>query len=122
MAGAPSFAAAVMKSPGLKNLLTPLAKTYARMSGYRQMGLKYDDLIPEENDTMQRALGRLSDREAYDRAFRLRNAQQLSLQHQLLPQDKWIKESEDTRYVTPLADEIHNEAIERAEFDNLRVK
>lgn len=122
MSGAPSFAAAVLKSASLKNMLMPLAKTYARLAGYRQMGLKYDDLIPEENDTMQRALGRLSDKEAYDRAFRIRTAMQCSMTHHLLPQDRWVTEQDDVRYITPLADELHKEAMERAEFDTLSVK
>ena len=63
-----------------------------------------DDLIPEENDTVQLALKRLPPKEAYDRVFRLRRAFQVkspalenvvstcsrgflqcSIAHQLLP-------------------------------------
>ena len=36
-----------------------------------------DDLIPEENDTVQLALKRLPPKEAYDRVFRLRRAFQV---------------------------------------------
>lgn len=39
-----------------------------------------DDLIPEENDTVQLALKRLPPKEAYDRVFRLRRAFQVALQ------------------------------------------
>jgi hypothetical protein len=36
-----------------------------------------DDLIPEENDTVQLALKRLPPKEAYDRVFRIRRAFQV---------------------------------------------
>jgi hypothetical protein len=41
------------------------------------LGLRHDDLIPEENDTVQLALKRLPPKEAYDRVFRLRRAFQV---------------------------------------------
>ncbi len=62
---------------------------------------------------MQKALHRLTPRESYDRAYRIRLAQQCSMSHTLLPQDKWVKDSEDTRYVTPIAEEILREDMER---------
>lgn len=40
-------------------------------------GLRADDLIPEENDTVQLALKRLPPKDAYDRVFRLRRAFQV---------------------------------------------
>ena len=36
-----------------------------------------DDLIPEENEVVQRALKRLSPKESYDRVFRMRRAFQV---------------------------------------------
>ena len=39
-----------------------------------------DDLIPEESEIMQRALKRLSPKDAYDRVFRMRRAFQVHLQ------------------------------------------
>lgn len=72
-----------------------------------------DDLLPEENDTVQTALKRLRPQEAYDRVFRLRrafqvlldrkyrqvghqvaNMLQLSMSHQLLPKEEWTKPEE----------------------------
>lgn len=38
-----------------------------------------DDLIPEENETVQVALKRLSEKESYDRIFRIRRAFQVCL-------------------------------------------
>lgn len=61
------------------------------------IGLRYDDLMVEENDIAQEALRRLelsNPRAAYDRAYRLRVAQQCSLAHSLLPQEQWTKPEE----------------------------
>jgi ubiquinol-cytochrome c reductase subunit 7 len=57
------------------------------------IGLRYDDLVAEESELVQEALRRLEiaePREAYDRAYRIRAAQQLSLTHQLLPKAQWV--------------------------------
>jgi len=35
-------------------MVQPVANAYAHIAGYRQMGLKYDDLIVEENQQMQK--------------------------------------------------------------------
>jgi hypothetical protein len=40
MVGAPSLASYILKSKTLTQRLMPLAQTYARLAGYRQMGLK----------------------------------------------------------------------------------
>lgn len=64
---------------------------------YFLAGLKYDDLVAEENEIVKEALRRLEiaePRAAYDRAYRIRMAQQLSLTHQLLPKEEWVKASE----------------------------
>jgi hypothetical protein len=43
---------------------------------------------------LSQALGRLSEREAYDRAFRLRTASMCSIAHEELPKEKWVKPEE----------------------------
>ena len=43
----------------------------------RQDYCRADDLIPEESETVQLALKRLSPKEAYDRVFRMRRAFQV---------------------------------------------
>lgn len=70
---------------------------------------------------MQKALTRLTEKESYDRAFRIRTAVQCSATHHLLPREQWVTEAEDKLYVTPIADEIAKEASEREEFDTLKV-
>ena len=61
---------------------------------------RWDDLIEEESDTVQKALKRLPTRESYDRVYRIRRAVQCSYQHKLLPKADWTK-PEDVRF-TPL--------------------
>lgn len=42
------------RTPGLFKALKPVAELYAKASGHRGMGLKWDDLIIEENETVQK--------------------------------------------------------------------
>lgn len=44
----------IQKSPALMKYMAPLGERYKQASGYRQIGLKYDDLIPEENEIVQK--------------------------------------------------------------------
>lgn len=67
----------ILKRPWLTRWMVPLSKWYATRMGYRQLGLRYEDLLPEESETMQKALKRLPPKEAYDRVFRLRRAFQV---------------------------------------------
>ncbi|KAJ2964156.1 hypothetical protein NQZ79_g1021 [Umbelopsis isabellina] len=119
-----SLKSAVQGSKFLSSLLKPVSSTYANVMGYRKIGLRYDDLIVEENDVTQEALRRLTlanPREAYDRVYRLRVAQQCSLSHTLLPEAQWTKPEEDVRYLQPLVDEVATEFAEREAFDNAKV-
>ena len=49
------------------------------------VGLFRDDIISENDPVIEEALKRLSDKEAFDRTFRLRRAIQLNLNHDVLP-------------------------------------
>jgi len=83
--------------------------------------LRYDDLLVEERDDVQKALGRLSTREGYDRAFRIKQASQASVLNTDLPKDKWVPASEDKRYLKPHVLEVVGEDLERQKWDNLTV-
>jgi len=98
--------------------LKRIADKYADLCGYRQHGLKYDDLIIEENDAVQTALRRLTPREEYDRAYRLRVASQLSILHHPLPKEEQLTAEQDQRYLTPLIQEIINVDEERRLLDS----
>lgn len=57
-------------------------------------GLFRDDIISENDPVIQEALLRLSDKEAFDRTFRLRRAIQLNLNHDILPKSEQTKPEE----------------------------
>lgn len=52
------------------------------------------DTVVDTASTPPQAIGRLSEREAYDRAFRLRTASMCAIAHEELPKDQWIKPTE----------------------------
>lgn len=116
-----SFVQQIKSSKPLYRFLKPIASWYANLAGYRKYGLKYDDLIMEENQTMQKAISRLTEREQYDRSYRLRVASQLSILHKELPKEQWTKPDDDVRYITPLIKEIEKENQERIAWDTAKV-
>ncbi|QIW97018.1 hypothetical protein AMS68_002536 [Peltaster fructicola] len=118
----PSLAPFVSKRPWLKNLLQPLSRWYLDNAGYRKLGLRADDLIPEESELVQRALKRLSPKEAYDRVFRMRRAFQCSLTHTLLPKNEWTKTEDDVRYLSPIIKALEAEKTERADLETITIK
>ncbi|KAF2002716.1 14 kDa subunit of cytochrome bd ubiquinol oxidase [Amniculicola lignicola CBS 123094] len=114
---APSLAPFIARRPWLRKWVQPLSNWYCNAAGYRQLGLRADDLIPEENDVVQLALKRLPPKEAYDRVYRLRRAIQCSVAHQLLPKDQWTKPEEDTPYLTQIVEEVETEMKEREDLE-----
>ncbi|QDS76384.1 Cytochrome b-c1 complex subunit 7 [Venturia effusa] len=118
----PSLVNFVIKRPWLKTWLTPIANWYNNAAGYRSLGLRADDLIPEESEVVLLAIKRLPPKEAYDRVFRMRRAFQCSLSHQLLPKEEHTKPEEDVPYLSPLIQEIEKELAEREDLDNMVVK
>ncbi|KAK5094455.1 Cytochrome b-c1 complex subunit 7, mitochondrial [Exophiala xenobiotica] len=118
----PSLAPYILRRPWLKKWMMPFANWYANASGYRKLGLKADDLIPEESMTVQLALKRLPPKEQYDRVFRLRRAFQCSLAHQLLPPEEQMKPEDDRPYIKPLIEAIEAEEKERADLESLSIR
>nr|P46268.1 RecName: Full=Cytochrome b-c1 complex subunit 7; AltName: Full=Complex III subunit 7; AltName: Full=Complex III subunit VII; AltName: Full=Ubiquinol-cytochrome c reductase complex 14 kDa protein [Cyberlindnera jadinii]AAA86879.1 ubiquinol-cytochrome c oxidoreductase subunit VII [Cyberlindnera jadinii] len=111
----------ILRTPVLRSIFVPAAKLFCAYSGYRQLGLKFDDLIHEENPTVQKALSRLPKDEIYARNFRMLTAAQCGITHHLLSADKALKPSEDTPYLLPYLLELEAEAAERVELDNVEV-
>ncbi|KAK8212898.1 Cytochrome b-c1 complex subunit 7, mitochondrial [Zalaria obscura] len=118
----PSLVNQVIKRPWLKRWLMPLSNWYTDAAGYRKLGLRADDLIPEESETVLLALKRLPPKEAYDRVFRMRRAFQCSLSHQLLPKNEHTKPEEDYPYLSPIIKEIEAELAEREDLEAMVVK
>lgn len=53
-----------------------------------------DDLLPSENPVVQEALKRISEKDAFDRTFRLRRAVQLHMTHSELPVHEQVTEEQ----------------------------
>ncbi|TEB36271.1 ubiquinol-cytochrome-c reductase complex subunit 6 [Coprinellus micaceus] len=117
-----SLAPYIQSSKTLSKWVTPVANWYANASRYRQYGFKYDDLVMEETPSVQRALDRLTLRETYDRAYRLKRASQASVLHKPLEKDQWTKSEEDVRYLTPHISNVVAEDAERQKWDTILVK
>ncbi|KAF2117770.1 ubiquinol-cytochrome C reductase complex 14kD subunit-domain-containing protein [Lophiotrema nucula] len=113
----PPLAKFILARPWLLKIVRPIANWHANAAGYRQLGLKIDDLTMEENEIVQLALKRLPPKEAYDRVFRLRRAMQLSVSHQLLPKEQWTKPEEDELYLDKYIKEIEEEMKEREDLE-----
>lgn len=62
------------------------------------LGLFRDDIISENDPVIQEALKRLSDKEMFDRTFRLRRAIQLNLNHDILPKSEHTKPEDVKEY------------------------
>lgn len=75
----------ILRSPALSKVVVPVAQQFVKFAGYRQLGLKFDDIIAEENDIAQTALRRLPEDEGYARAFRMIRAHQSELTHHCCP-------------------------------------
>lgn len=111
----------ILSRPTLSKVVVPVAKAFCAYAGYREMGLKFNDLIAEESPVMQKAISRLPEEESYARVYRNITAHQLALSHQLLPPNKAVKPEEDNHYLIPYILEAEKEAFEKRELDNIEV-
>ncbi|QPH05446.1 Cytochrome b-c1 complex subunit 7 [Epichloe festucae Fl1] len=116
-----SLAPFVLRRPWLANMVMPAANWYANAAGYKKLGLRFDDLVEEERESTQIALGRLSPKESYDRIYRIRRSVQCSYQHKLLPKDQWTKAEEDTPYLTEIIQQVEAELDEKDALDTMSV-
>ncbi|KAL8278404.1 hypothetical protein RQP46_009094 [Phenoliferia psychrophenolica] len=108
----PSFAKQIKQSRGLYKVLKPIADMYSNLAGYRSHGLKYDDILIEENAVVQKALGRLTERESYDRAYRHRVASMCAIAHAPLPKKDWIpKEAVSSAFRLPSRTHTPSDAL-----------
>ncbi|KAG8906052.1 hypothetical protein FRB99_007709 [Tulasnella sp. 403] len=117
-----SLAPAIQKSKSLSKFFLPIAQAYANAVGHRRLGLRYDDLLVEEREDVQKALNRLTPRESYDRVYRLRVLHQQSILHTDLPKEKWLDPKNDVRYLAPVVADVAVEDQERVTWDTMEVK
>ncbi len=96
-----------------------VAASYQNLAGYRQMGLKYDDLLRIEDEAVKEAIKRLPKEELQNRIYRQKRAMQTSI----LQKDS-IKtpttQAQDAHYLLPLVFRVEKELDEKAHYDNLK--
>ncbi|KAF9344099.1 Cytochrome b-c1 complex subunit 7, partial [Mortierella sp. NVP85] len=97
--------------------LQPVANAFVNAAGYRQLGLRYDDILREETDIIREAINRLPEEELYGRVYRMKQGFQYSLSHTIATPDKKLKPEDDIRYLTPVIDEVAAEFAEREDFN-----
>ncbi|KAJ1729207.1 Cytochrome b-c1 complex subunit 7 [Coemansia sp. BCRC 34490] len=114
-----SVARVLQNNTAFRAIVRPLANTWVNLSGYRRLGLRYDDLLREETPIIQEAISRLSRDEIDARNFRHRRAFQLSLSHQELPSPQWTKPQDDYKYLQPLIEDVRLEQAERDAFNSM---
>ncbi|KAK8844038.1 hypothetical protein IAR55_006832 [Kwoniella newhampshirensis] len=118
----PSLAPWIRQRPTLQKFWARWSNWYKNAAGYRQKGYLYDDLIVEENPTVQKAISRLPANQSYDRVFRMRRGLIQSMLHTPLPKEQWTKAEADERYLTPLIEQVVAEEKEREEWDTMVVE
>ncbi|KAJ2704412.1 Cytochrome b-c1 complex subunit 7 [Coemansia spiralis] len=116
-----AIAHSLQNNGAFRALCRPLAGTWVKLSGYRRLGLRYDDLLREETPIIQEAIGRLNRTETDWRVYRQKRAFQLSLSHQELPREQWTKPQDDYQYLQPLIAEVTAEHAERDAFNSMAV-
>ncbi|KAL0268978.1 UNVERIFIED_CONTAM: hypothetical protein PYX00_010735 [Menopon gallinae] len=82
---------------------------------YRKYGLLKDDLLRDIDPDVKEALDRIPEDMLMKRIYRSVRAQQLYLQHSVLPEEEWSKidDVSDHEYLQPYIKEIEAENAER---------
>ncbi|KAJ3136737.1 Cytochrome b-c1 complex subunit 7 [Physocladia obscura] len=110
---------AKLRSIRASNAVTAFSEWHASAMGHRALGLKLDDLIPDEGPIVQEAVRRLPPAEQQERLFRYRRAYQLSTIQSLLEPADQLPTSQDTPYLTPLIELVEAEVATKENFDLL---
>ncbi|XP_059841204.1 cytochrome b-c1 complex subunit 7-like isoform X2 [Hypanus sabinus] len=97
-------------------LLPKLRKWYYNAAGFNKLGLLRDDTLHEDDDVKE-AVRRLPENLYNDRVFRIKRALDLSMKHQILPKEMWVKYEEDIRYLQPYLKEVISERKEKEEWN-----
>ncbi|KFW81092.1 Cytochrome b-c1 complex subunit 7, partial [Manacus vitellinus] len=93
-------------------LIDSIRKWYYNAAGFNKLGLMRDDTLYEDDDVKE-ALKRLPEHLYNERIFRIKRALDLSLKHQILPKDQWVKYEEDNHYLEPYLKEVIRERREK---------
>lgn len=112
----------ILRSSTLSKILKPISNKFNDFAGYRKLGLRFNDIIEEENQVVQTALRRLPSDEKYARNYRIIRAHQQELTHHLLPRNEWIRANDDSNYLLPYILEAEKEVLEKEKLDNMELK
>lgn len=112
----------ILSRPTLAKVVTPLANKFVSFAGYREMGLKFNDILLEETPIMQTAIRRLPADLSYSRNYRILTAHQLALSHQLLPAEKAVKPEEDDHYLIPYILKLKRKLLKKLNWITLKLK
>ncbi|KAJ3060203.1 Cytochrome b-c1 complex subunit 7 [Podochytrium sp. JEL0797] len=99
--------------------LKSFTEWHASTMGHRAMGLKEDDLIPDEGPIVAEAVRRLTPQQTQDRLYRFRRAYALSITQSELSASEQLPASEDTPYLRPLIELVEAEVATKENFDLL---
>ncbi|KAJ3239986.1 Cytochrome b-c1 complex subunit 7 [Chytriomyces hyalinus] len=108
-----------LRSVRSSKALTAFSNWHAGAMGHRALGLKMDDLIPEEGPIVGEALRRLPPKEQQERLFRFRRAYALSVSQIELEAKDQMAASEDQPYLRPMIDIVEAEIATKENFDLL---
>ena len=109
----------INNSRSLKSIISPIAKGYQNLAGYRKLGLQYDDLMRTEDEAVKEALKRLPKNELQLRMFRQKRAMQASLmQKEALSKSEQMAYDQDTPLLRNIVYRVERELAEKAKYDS----
>ncbi|KXJ14074.1 cytochrome b-c1 complex subunit 7 [Exaiptasia diaphana] len=100
-----------------QRLFSAFQDWYIYAAGYRQIGLRREDLLSDDDPDVVEALKRIPDDELNMRNFRVKRAIDATMKQRLLPQELWTKPSEDVTYLDIVIEQVKKERMERELFD-----
>jgi len=98
-------------------MMDTFSNWYIKASGYREYGLRSEDLIREELPGVKEALRRMPQEYLDERFFRIKRAMQASLLHAPLPKELHTPELEDTKTLVEMIKITQMELEEKKAFD-----
>lgn len=108
-----------MRIPGVYGLVSRAARAYqgAVSTELRRYGLRYDDLLIEDDDEVKQALSKLSPEEMEMRNKRLKRAIDLDVKKTYLPEDLQAQEDVWNPYLTNRINALKEKKMEKQLYD-----
>jgi ubiquinol-cytochrome c reductase subunit 7 len=109
----------LLNVPGIRSTVGRVATWYKASVGaeLRRYGLRYDDLINEKDEDVQRAIASLTPLEAELRQKRIKRAIDLDLKKTHLPEELQEKEDVWNPYIRDRVKKLKEERLERQTYE-----